>query len=172
MGKEGHVTPLHPVWNPLPLQKVNERQGTFVIPIKHRRYPFFLPGLLKKVLILGFPVPQRDPLYLSFHILPWCHVLFVPCHIFLDKAVCRLYNPLPTPVIAFHQKHRRPRMYRFEIHQCLRIGRPEPVDALVFIAHHEKIAAFFGKQPDHVMLDLRSILRFIHAEIAVAFLKM
>ncbi len=70
-----------------------------------------------------------------------------------------------------HQQHPGARPHLLKLHQRLGIGRPETVDALVLVPHHKEIAGAPRQQGDDLVLDLGSVLGFVHTEIAVPVLK-
>ena len=83
------------------------------------------------------------------------------------KAVGSGQDRLPRAVVFLHQQHPRAGVGLFKVHQCLRVGRAEAVNALVLIPDHKKVAALLRQHPDDLMLHAGGILRLIHAEIAV-----
>ena len=72
--------------------------------------------------------------------------------------------------ILLHKKHSGVFICLFKVGQCVGIGTPERIDALVLIADHKYISAVFRKKPYYLMLYPGSVLRLINAYIAETFL--
>ena len=99
---------------------------------------------------------------------PGCgHGLRMAVPVFLYQLIRCPDDLLSAAVIRLHKQQLRPGMSAFEFHQCPGICRPEPVNTLIFIPHHEQISAFCRQQIHHIMLYLRSVLCFIHTEILI-----
>ena len=59
----------------------------------------------------------------------------------------------------------------FKFQKCLRVSRPESIDALILITDHEQIFRACCQQCNDRMLDLGGVLCFIHTDVGIQLLK-
>ena len=116
--------------------------------------------------VLLLPVVDTDGLKIRSRSPHGSHMLGAALLVFLNEPVRRLHNLPGRTVIALQIQHTSA-VGPFKIQQGLGIGGPESIDALILIAHHEEIAALSGQQLNDGMLNLGSILGFIHTDIAI-----
>ena len=88
-----------------------------------------------------------------------------------DEPIRRFHDLCIGAVILLHEQHLRPRMVLFKRKQRPGAGRPESVDTLVLIPHHEQIVILPCQTPDDGMLDHGGVLGFVHTQIGVLVLK-
>ena len=95
------------------------------------------------------------------------HVLGVAAAVALDEGVRLLHDGPGGAVVGLHQQHLPLRVDLPELHQRLGPGRPEAVDALILVPHHEQVAAPGSQQAEDGVLDFGGILGLVHTEVGV-----
>ena len=85
--------------------------------------------------------------------------------VLLDEAVRGLHDLGAGAEILLHQQHPGPGMLLLEGEQGLGVGRPEAVDALILVPHHEQVVPAPGQPTDDCMLDSGGVLGLVHTDI-------
>ena len=171
MSKKGQLRISHPIGDPLSLQQVDQRQRTFMLPVENCCLRGTSFCHLCQIDILRFSGSYRY-LFDLLHAFSGCtHMLFMAQGVFLYKMICRRHDICIRPEIFLHQQYFRASMPLFKFQKCLRVSRPESIDALILITHHEQIICACCQQCNDRVLDLGGILCFIHTDVGIQLLK-
>ena len=172
VGEKGVVHPAAAIGYPAPGQQVDQRQGAVVVAVKHRRLLLDVGRHIHQPGVLVGPVHGVDHPDGSAGGPGGVDGLGAAVVVFPDEGVRRPENFRRGAVVFLHQQHPDPGIGLLKLHQGIRIGGPEAIDALVLVAYHEDVAAFPGQQADDGVLDPGGVLGFVHADIGEAVLKM
>ena len=104
--------------------------------------------------LYGMPPLQDDLPHLACAIPHGPHVLFVAQKVPRDKAVRHRDDIFVRPEIVLHEEDSRAGMVLLKCEQRIRVGRTEPVDALVLVTDHEEVCIFPCQKCDDRVLDL------------------
>ena len=159
------------VGHPLPLQQVDEGQGAVIVSVQHRRLLLAVLRHLQQIVVLPVVVRQRHLSDRRALGVVRAHMLGAAALIALDEGIRRLHDGLGGAVVGLHHQHLGPRPHPLKLQQGLGPRRPEAVDALILVPHHEDIAGFGGQQAQNGVLDLGSVLCLVHADIGPAVLE-
>ena len=159
------------IWKSGALQRVDQRKGAIVVAVQNGKRRALLPSQRQQIPVLRLPrgcVRKMHPAALR----PCCaDGLGIALPVSLNKHACQPQNFRRRAVIVLQQQRLRARPDRRKAQQRLRIGRAEAIDALVLVADHEEIPGLLRQQFNDRMLHAGCILRFVHAEIGIVFLK-
>ena len=126
-----------------------------------------MPGHRQEILYLRLPVSGPDQAHGGPGTPDGAHGFRMPVPVCRDKAAGQGDNLRRRAVILLHQQNFCPGVIPLKADQRLRIRGAKTVDALVLVAHHEKIALVPGKKPDDRMLNAGGVLGLVHAEIGI-----
>ena len=172
MGKEGVIHLTAPVGHSLPVQQVDQRQSAVVIPVKDRCLLPAANSCVQQPLVLDFPVRRQDQMHVCAGLPGGADGFGMAVGILLNEPVRQPEDLRRGAVIFLHQQNPCAGISLLELHQGVRIGGPETVNALVLVAYHEKISSFPGQKMDDGVLDPGGVLGFVHADIRKRILKM
>ena len=155
----------------LPLAQVDEGQGALVVAEQHGQY--FAPVYrLDQPGDLFFPPVQGHHLHRPQGPLDRMQHLGAAVAVAGHKAVGGVHDLGTGAVVLLHQQYPGAGPAFFKFHQGLGVGCPEPVDALVLVAHHKEIAVPPGQQGNDAVLDQRGVLGLVHTVIPEPVLEM
>ena len=97
-------------------------------------------------------------------------MLWLAVFVFLNEAVRRLHDAGVGTVVPLQIQNLRAGIEPVKAGEGLGKGRPEAVDALVLVAHHEDVLALGGEKMHDPVLDFGSILGLVHTEILIPLL--
>ena len=168
MGEEAALHLAAAIPDALAVQKVQNRQSAVVVPIEDSGLPITVGGQPGQVLVLIRPV--IGPQFTNGRTLPvgGGHIFVPAVAVLLDELPGRRHNVGGGAVVLLHEQDSCPGIDPFKRHKGGGIGRPEAVDALVLISHHEEVGPFPCQQSDDAVLDLGGILGLVHTEIGVS----
>ena len=167
MREKGHIRIFHPIRQTLSFQHINDGKCTLIVPVQYRRLLFTVLRNFQQIVILSLSGHCPDLRDTATGCSGCGHGLRMAVPVFLYQLIRCPDDLLSATVIRLHKQQLCPGMSAFEFHQCPGICRPEPVNTLIFIPHHEQISAFCRQQIHHIMLYLRSVLCLIHTEILI-----
>ena len=150
------------------LQQVHEGEGAVIVPIEHSRLLVAGLGHLGQILILPLPVVY---LHLSEGgaVAPGgVHGLGAALGVEPDEAVGCCHDLAGGAVVLFQQQHPGAGIGVLKGVEGLGAGRPEAVNALVLVSHHEELDLLPRQQADDGVLDLGGVLGLVHAQIGVS----
>ena len=171
MRKKRQVGLFKAIGHAVALAQVDQRQRTFVVAEQHRCLPAAVLRLRKQPLNLFLAPGDGAYLYRALRPLGGAQRFGAAVAAAGHKGVGCGYDLLAGAIVLFHQQDACAGVDLLKIHQRLRVGRAEAVDALVFVTDHEQVQAAPRQQPNDLVLNFRGVLRFIHAEIPVPLLE-
>ena len=83
-----------------------------------------------------------------------------------DDGVGGIQNILGGTVVLLQANRAHPPILPFKAEDVLDIGAPEPIDALVVIAHHADVAIASRQQTGQQVLQMVGVLILVHQHIA------
>ena len=167
MGKERHIRAFQTKRDLLPVQQIDQRQRTLVIPIQYRRFRITVFRHFSQIRILPRTLFQLNVADVCCRLSGRYHMLFMTGCIVLYERIRCCYDLCIGAIVPVHHQHLRSGMVFFKMQQCLRIRRTETVDTLVLVSDHKQVSVFSGQQFYDHMLDSGSILRLIHADVLI-----
>ena len=159
------------IGNPLPLQQVDEGQGTVIVAVEDGGLFLAVPRHLQEVVILAVVVRQCHPSDGRALGIVRAHMLGTAAPVALDEGIRRLHDRFCGAVVGLHHQHLGPRPHLVKLQQCLGPRRPEAVDVLILVPHHEDAAGLGRQQAQDGVLNLGRVLGLVHAEIGPAVLE-
>ena len=172
MGEKGVIHLSAPEGKALPFHQVDQRQGAVVVAVQDRRPPIAMGRHVQQPCVLGRAVCRRDQVHVRPGRSGGADGFGAAVRILPDKPVGQMEDLRRGAVVFLHQQHPGLGIGLLKLHQRVRVGGPEAVDALILVSDHEKIAGFPGQQLNDGVLDLGGVLRFVHADIGEGVLKM
>ena len=122
--------------------------------------------------VLGRAVCRRDQVYVRPGHSGGADGFGAAVRILPDKPVGQMEDLRRGAVVFLHQQHPGLGIGLLKLHQRVRVGGPEAVDALILVSDHEKVAGFPGQKLNDGVLDLGGVLRLVHTNIGECVLKM
>ena len=173
-GKKGEILAANLVWETVPVQKVNERKGTFVVPVQHGRLDLEVFCSLEQVAVLTLRTFDRENANLRARRTDGMHGLGMPAFVAGDQAASGFHDRGIGAKIILHQQNSGACMLPFKIQKSLRKGRAEAVDALILIPNQKQIipSRTICQNLQNFMLYERGVLGFVHAHITVEALEL
>ena len=169
--KEGVVHLPAPVNGTLPLQQVDQRQRTVVIPVKDSSLSAAANSYIQQPLVLNCPVCRQDQMHVRAGFPGGTDGFGVAVGISLNEPIRQPEDLRRGAVVFLHQQYPGAGIGLLKLHQGVRIGGAEAVNALVLVPYHEKVPGFPGQKMDDGVLDPGGILGFIHADVRKCVLK-